>query len=172
MTEVERVLVGSAEIKLVVENLAHDLQKNHHLKTDQNKLKEQGMQNSLLVCLSHNADCLISQSLTVPLLLLYANVLHSMGWNSAAVITSVSSSILAGLISTISDQVIKVWKQMKMCLLHTTRTFPEIVLHRKVCLAHTVVGENRNYFQYMQAISQNLELLNCFCTSWIVTFLL
>lgn len=49
----------------------------------------------------------MSHSLTVPLLLLYANVLHSMGWNSAAVITSVSSSIFAGLISTISDQTVK-----------------------------------------------------------------
>ena len=61
----------------------------------------------LLECLSHKADCLMSQSLTVPLLLLYANVLHSIGWNSAAVITSVSSSILAGFISTISDHTVK-----------------------------------------------------------------
>ena len=32
----------------------------------------------------------------------YMNKLHCVGWNSAAVITSVSSSIFAGLMSTIS----------------------------------------------------------------------
>lgn len=51
---------------------------------------------------SHNADSLISANLIVPLLLLYMNKLHWWGWNSAAVITSVNSSILAGLMSTMS----------------------------------------------------------------------
>lgn len=46
----------------------------------------------------------MSHNRIVPLLLLYTNVLQLFGWNSAAVITSVSSSILAGLISTISGQ--------------------------------------------------------------------
>ena len=58
-----------------------------------------------LACLSQRACWRISQSLIVPLLLLYTNKLHSNGWNSAAVITSVNSSILAGFISTISDTV-------------------------------------------------------------------
>lgn len=60
-----------------------------------------------LACLSHNACSLISQSLIVPLLLLYTNRLHSCGWNSAAVITSVSSSMLAGFMSTISHPIKK-----------------------------------------------------------------
>ena len=46
----------------------------------------------------------MSHNRMVPLLLLYTNVLQLLGWNSAAVITSVSSSILAGLISTISGE--------------------------------------------------------------------
>ena len=46
----------------------------------------------------------MSHNRIVPLLLLYTNVLQLFGWNSAAVITSVSSSILAGLISTISGE--------------------------------------------------------------------
>ena len=45
----------------------------------------------------------MSHNLTVPLLLLYTKRLHSDGWNSAAVITSVNSSMLAGLMSTISE---------------------------------------------------------------------
>lgn len=40
----------------------------------------------------------------VPLLLLYTKTLHWCGWHSAAVITSVSSSILAGFISTMSER--------------------------------------------------------------------
>lgn len=55
-----------------------------------------------LECLSQRAEALMSHNRIVPLLLLYTNVLQLFGWNSAAVITSVSSSILAGLISTIS----------------------------------------------------------------------
>lgn len=55
-----------------------------------------------LECLSQRADALMSHKRIVPLLLLYTNVLQLFGWNSAAVITSVSSSMLAGLISTIS----------------------------------------------------------------------
>lgn len=57
-----------------------------------------------LACWSHNADSLISLNLIVPLLELYMNTLHCSGWNSAAVITSVNSSILAGLISTMSKK--------------------------------------------------------------------
>lgn len=57
---------------------------------------------SHLVCLSHSADARMSHSRIVPLLLLYTKVLQWWGWNSAAVITSVSSSMLAGLMSTIS----------------------------------------------------------------------
>lgn len=41
----------------------------------------------------------------VPLLLAYMNQLQRWGWNSAAVMTSVSSSMLAGLISTM----LKLW---------------------------------------------------------------
>ena len=57
---------------------------------------------SHLVCRSHSADARMSHSRIVPLLLLYTKVLQWWGWNSAAVITSVSSSMLAGLMSTIS----------------------------------------------------------------------
>ena len=59
---------------------------------------------SLLACLSHRAWSRMSQSRMVPLLLLYTKVLHCCGWNSAAVMTSVNSSILAGLISTMSNR--------------------------------------------------------------------
>ncbi len=40
----------------------------------------------------------------MPLLLLYTNRWQCCGWNSAAVITSVRSSILAGLMSTMSEK--------------------------------------------------------------------
>ena len=63
----------------------------------------------LLAWESHSADCLMSHNLSIPLLLLYTKRLHSFGWNSAAVITSVSSSIFAGLISTISFNIRKYW---------------------------------------------------------------
>lgn len=43
----------------------------------------------------------MSASLIVPLELAYMNQLQLIGWNSAAVMTSVSSSIFAGLMSTI-----------------------------------------------------------------------
>lgn len=56
-------------------------------------------------CSSHNARCRMSASLIVPFELAYINQLQLVGWNSAAVITSVSSSMLAGLISTI----LKLW---------------------------------------------------------------
>ena len=49
----------------------------------------------------------MSHNLTVPLLLLYTKILHSMGWNSAAVMTSVSSSMFVGLMSTISIKELK-----------------------------------------------------------------
>lgn len=55
-----------------------------------------------LECLSHRAEERMSHSRTVPLLLLYTNTLHWCGWNSAAVITSVSSSMFTGLMSTMS----------------------------------------------------------------------
>ena len=53
-------------------------------------------------CLSHKADSRMSASLIVPLELEYMNKLQCRGWNSAAVITSVSSSMFTGLISTMS----------------------------------------------------------------------
>ena len=59
---------------------------------------------SLLACLSQRAWSRMSQSRMVPLLLLYTKVLHCCGWNSAAVMTSVNSSILAGLMSTMSNR--------------------------------------------------------------------
>lgn len=46
----------------------------------------------------------MSLSLMVPLLLLYIKRLQWTGWNSAAVMTSVNSSIFTGLISTMSKQ--------------------------------------------------------------------
>lgn len=46
----------------------------------------------------------MSLNLIVPLLELYMNRLQCCGWNSAAVMTSVSSSIFVGLISTMSTQ--------------------------------------------------------------------
>lgn len=55
-----------------------------------------------LECLSHRAEERMSHSRMVPLLLLYTNTLHCSGWNSAAVITSVSSSMFTGLMSTMS----------------------------------------------------------------------
>lgn len=59
---------------------------------------------------SQRADSRMSANLMVPLLLLYINRLHCCGWNSAAVITSVSSSMLAGLISTISRINVGEWE--------------------------------------------------------------
>lgn len=59
---------------------------------------------SHLECLSHSAASLMSQSRRVPLLLLYTKRLQWWGWNSAAVITSVRSSMLAGLMSTMSEE--------------------------------------------------------------------
>ena len=44
----------------------------------------------------------MSASLIVPLELEYMNWLHWVGWNSAAVMTSVNSSMLTGLMSTMS----------------------------------------------------------------------
>ena len=56
-------------------------------------------------CSSHNARWRISANLIVPFELAYMNQLQLVGWNSAAVMTSVSSSMLAGLISTM----LKLW---------------------------------------------------------------
>lgn len=58
----------------------------------------------LFECLSQRAESLMSQRRSVPLLLLYTNRWQWCGWNSAAVITSVRSSILAGLMSTMSEK--------------------------------------------------------------------
>jgi hypothetical protein len=63
---------------------------------------------SLFACWSHRALSRISASLIVPLELAYMNQLQLMGWNSAAVITSVSSSMFAGLMSTM----LKLWSWM------------------------------------------------------------
>lgn len=58
----------------------------------------------------------MSASLMVPLELEYMNKLQCMGWNSAAVMTSVSSSMFTGLMSTISAktacQVSRVMRQV------------------------------------------------------------
>ena len=66
------------------------------------------MENIRLECSSHNARWRISANLMVPFELAYINQLQLVGWNSAAVITSVSSSMLAGLISTM----LKLWSWM------------------------------------------------------------
>lgn len=58
-------------------------------------------------CRSHRAEERMSHSRMVPLLLLYTNTLHWCGWNSAAVITSVSSSMFTGLMSTMSGSAVK-----------------------------------------------------------------
>lgn len=47
----------------------------------------------------------MSASLIVPFELEYMNRLQWMGWNSAAVMTSVNSSMLTGLMSTMSGLV-------------------------------------------------------------------
>ena len=60
----------------------------------------QGGKVSRLACWSHRALSRMSASLMVPFELAYMNQLQLWGWNSAAVITSVSSSIFAGFIST------------------------------------------------------------------------
>lgn len=66
--------------------------------------KETDLKYSHLLCLSQSAAALMSHRRMVPLLLLYTKTLHWCGWHSAAVITSVSSSILAGFISTMSER--------------------------------------------------------------------
>ena len=53
---------------------------------------------------SQSADSRISASLIVPLEDEYMNRLHDSGWNSAAVMTSVSSSMFVGLMSTMSSR--------------------------------------------------------------------
>jgi hypothetical protein len=58
----------------------------------------------LLAYLSHKAASLMSASLIVPFELEYMNKLQCIGWNSAAVMTSVSSSMFTGLMSTMSEQ--------------------------------------------------------------------
>lgn len=51
-------------------------------------------------CLSHRAEERISPSLMLPRDVLYMNVWLAVGWKDAVVITSVSSSMFVGLIST------------------------------------------------------------------------
>ena len=58
-----------------------------------------------LACWSQSALSRMSASLIVPFELAYINQLQLWGWNSAAVMTSVSSSMFAGLISTM----LKLW---------------------------------------------------------------
>ena len=58
--------------------------------------------NAHFACRSHSAESRMSASLIVPFELEYMNRLHCWGWNSAAVMTSVSSSMLTGLMSTMS----------------------------------------------------------------------
>eukprot|EP01085_Mycamoeba_gemmipara_P000147 Mycagemm_TRINITY_DN9885_c0_g2::TRINITY_DN9885_c0_g2_i1::g.147::m.147 type:complete len:100 gc:universal TRINITY_DN9885_c0_g2_i1:754-455(-) len=53
-----------------------------------------------LACWSQRAESRMSPSLMVPLELLYMSMLHWLGWKSAQVMTSVSSSMLGGLMST------------------------------------------------------------------------
>jgi hypothetical protein len=57
-------------------------------------------------CLSQRAESLMSANLILLFELEYINMLQCEGWNSVAVITSVSSSILTGLISTMSKMLI------------------------------------------------------------------
>lgn len=64
--------------------------------------------NVLFACWSHNALSRMSASLIVPLELAYMNQLQLRGWNSAAVMTSVNSSMFAGLMSTM----LKLWSWM------------------------------------------------------------
>ena len=64
--------------------------------------EEEGEENARLACLSHRACSRMSASLTVPLDDEYEKRLHWSGWNSAAVMTSVSSSMLTGLMSRMS----------------------------------------------------------------------
>jgi len=54
--------------------------------------------------LSHSAAWRMSPSLMAPRLVLYVIILQWEGWKSAAVITSVNSSMLFGLMSTISKR--------------------------------------------------------------------
>jgi hypothetical protein len=60
------------------------------------------MRDVRFACRSHNAEFRMSASLILLFELEYMKTLHCVGWNSAAVMTSVSSSMLAGLISTMS----------------------------------------------------------------------
>ena len=55
-----------------------------------------------LACLSQSAESRMSASLMLLFELEYMNKLQCDGWNSVAVMTSVSSSILIGLMSTMS----------------------------------------------------------------------
>jgi hypothetical protein len=63
------------------------------------------MADSLLEYWSQSAASRMSASLIVPFELEYMNRLQCIGWNSAAVMTSVSSSMFTGLMSTISAAV-------------------------------------------------------------------
>lgn len=67
--------------------------------------QDDGFYDLRLACWSQRALSLISASFIVPFELAYMNQLQLRGWNSAAVMTSVSSSMLAGLISTM----LKLW---------------------------------------------------------------
>ncbi len=76
---------------------------NRKKKNKKKKIYFSKISKLLFACVSQRADWRISHKRIMPLLLLYTNKLHSFGWNSAAVITSVSSSMFAGFMSTISS---------------------------------------------------------------------
>lgn len=70
--------------------------------------------NSHLTWRSQRADSRMSANLIVPFELEYMKRLQCIGWNSAAVITSDNSSILAGLISTISTK--RKWRDEQVAI--------------------------------------------------------
>ena len=75
-------------------NLAHSVSKLGYFKT------LRGYEH--FACLSHSAASRISASLMLLFELEYMNRLQCCGWNSVAVMTSVSSSMFTGLMSTMS----------------------------------------------------------------------
>lgn len=71
---------------------------------------------SLLEYWSQSAASRMSANLIVPFELEYMNRLQCIGWNSAAVMTSVSSSMFTGLMSTMSATV-----SLGLCTIHDGR---------------------------------------------------
>ena len=95
--QLSHFLTNHVKIKINFLQLEVSPKVSHHT------LKDKTL-NSLFACSSHKALARMSHKRMEPLLLLYTNSLQLIGWNSAAVITSVSSSILAGLMSTMSGE--------------------------------------------------------------------